>query len=132
MVHVLGLVHKGRQTRARKSWKYEEGYIKWFYRVSHPMIAIMRLLLNTQLMSLLIEEVVGEQQWVRQLPDQLQIILNIRVRVDSAMGHHDVFLSPIFTVCCRASSRSITICRRSQFPEGGLEVVVHKCIIFFF
>jgi hypothetical protein len=30
MVHVLDQTQRGRQARAWKPWKYEEGYIKWF------------------------------------------------------------------------------------------------------
>jgi hypothetical protein len=37
------------------------------------------------------EEVIVEPQWVRQIPDPLQIIDNIRHRVDSAMEVPDVF-----------------------------------------
>jgi len=37
------------------------------------------------------EEVIVEQQWARHPPDPYQIINNIKARVDSAMGHPDVF-----------------------------------------
>ena len=40
------------------------------------------------------EEVIVEQQWARHPPDPYQIINNIRARVDSAMGHPDVFGNP--------------------------------------
>jgi len=40
------------------------------------------------------EEVIVEQQWARHPPDSYQIISNIRARVDSAMGHPDVFGNP--------------------------------------
>jgi len=40
------------------------------------------------------EEVIVEQQWARHPPDSYQIINNIRARVDSAMGHPDVFGNP--------------------------------------
>lgn len=45
----------------------------------------------------LYEEVIVEQQWVKQLPDPLLIIDNIRAKVDSAITHSDVFSSPVFT-----------------------------------
>jgi len=40
------------------------------------------------------EEVIVEQQWAKHPPDPYQIISNIRARVDSAMGHPDVFGNP--------------------------------------
>jgi hypothetical protein len=43
----------------------------------------------------LYEEVIVEQQWARQPSDPFQIIGNIRVKVESAMGHPDVFSNPV-------------------------------------
>ena len=40
------------------------------------------------------EEVLVDQQSARHPPDPYQIISNIRARVDSAMGHPDVFGNP--------------------------------------
>jgi len=40
------------------------------------------------------EEVIVEQQWARHPPDPYQIINNIKARVDTAMGHPDVFHKP--------------------------------------
>jgi len=40
------------------------------------------------------EEVIVEQQWAKHPPDPYQIINNIRVRVDSAIVHPDVFHNP--------------------------------------
>lgn len=39
MVLVLDPAQRGRQTRVRKLWKYEEGYIRWLYRVCHPIMS---------------------------------------------------------------------------------------------
>jgi len=39
MVHVLTQAQRDRPTREEKPWKFEKGYIKWFYHVSHPMFS---------------------------------------------------------------------------------------------
>jgi len=41
------------------------------------------------------EEVIVEQQWARHPPDLFQVIGNIRVRVESALGVPDVFSNPL-------------------------------------
>jgi len=35
------------------------------------------------------------QQWAKRPPDPFQIIDNIRAKVESAMGHPDVFSNPV-------------------------------------
>jgi hypothetical protein len=97
MVHVLDQEQRCRQTRARKLWMCEEGYIKWFYRVSHHIMSEPAPAAEYIAHVPPYEEVIVEQQWVIQIPDPLNIIANIRARVDSAMGHPDVFSSPLFT-----------------------------------
>jgi len=42
------------------------------------------------------EEVIVEQQWARQVPDPLEIIENIRRKLDSAMSYPNVFTHSLF------------------------------------
>jgi len=74
------------------------GGTRWFIRVSHPIVNPLQPFLTTQLMPILVislyEEVLVEQQSAIHLPDTYQIIINIRARVDGAMGHPVVFHNP--------------------------------------
>jgi hypothetical protein len=59
--------------------------MNWFYKVSHPLMIAPAAIPDYTTPVPPYEEVVVEQQWVRQPPDLFQIIGNIRVRVESAM-----------------------------------------------
>jgi hypothetical protein len=73
--------------------------MKWFVRVSHPIVntpaAIPDYAADVPPRPVPpYEEVLVEHQWARHPPDPYQIISNIRARVDSAIGHPDVFGNP--------------------------------------
>ncbi|KEH33970.1 hypothetical protein MTR_3g456010 [Medicago truncatula] len=55
------------------------------------------------------EEIIVEQQWVRELSDPLQIIDNIRRRVNSAMSHPDVFTHPLFADIMKGTQSNYSI-----------------------
>jgi hypothetical protein len=38
-LHVLSQQERGEPVPKDKEWMHSNGYIKWFYRVSHPLIA---------------------------------------------------------------------------------------------
>jgi len=79
MVHVLDQAQRGGKTRGRKPWKYEEGYIKWFNRVSHPIMRDPASVAEYTTPVPPFAKVIVEQQWAIQVPDPLHIILNIKV-----------------------------------------------------
>jgi hypothetical protein len=73
--------------------------MKWFVRVSHPIVNPPAAIPDYAAAAPPrpvppFEEVLVEQQWARHPPDPYQIISNIRARVDSAIGHPDVFGNP--------------------------------------
>jgi len=73
--------------------------MRWFIRVSHlilnPHAAIPDYTADAHPRPVPpYEEVPVEQQWARDPPDPYQIIINIRARVDDAMGHLDVLHNP--------------------------------------
>jgi hypothetical protein len=73
--------------------------MRWFVRVSHPIVnphaAIPDYVADAPPRHVPpYEEVLVEQQWARHPPDPYQIISNIRARVDSAIGHPNVFGNP--------------------------------------
>jgi len=67
----------------------------WFYRVSHPIMSEIRLIAKYTTHVPPYEEVIIQQQWARQVPDPLQIIANIRARVELALDYPEVH--PFFT-----------------------------------
>jgi len=73
--------------------------MRWFVAVSHPIVNPHAVIPDYAAGAPLrpvppYEEVIVEQPWVRHPPDPYQIISNIRARVNSAMGHPDVFGNP--------------------------------------
>jgi len=69
----------------------------WFYNVSHLIMSDIAPVAEYTTPVPPYEEVIVQQQWARQVPDPLQIIANIIGKVESAMEHPDVFVSPVFT-----------------------------------
>jgi hypothetical protein len=66
--------------------------MKWFYRVSHPIMIDPAAVPEYTVLRLVYEDVIVEQQCARHPPDPFQIIQNIRAVVDSAMvGIPDVY-----------------------------------------
>jgi hypothetical protein len=98
-LHVLSHQQRGHPVPDNQPWAHTRGYMKWFVRVSHPIVnppaAIPDYAADAPPRPVpAYEEVLVEQQWARHPPDPYQIISNIRARVDSALGHPDVFGNP--------------------------------------
>ena len=69
--------------------------IKWFYRVSHPIMSASAPVAEYTASVPPYEKVIVEQQWARHLPNPFQIIDNIRRKVEGAMEIPDVFSNPL-------------------------------------
>jgi len=89
-VHDLSQQERGDPVSEDEVWKHEVGYIKWFYRASHPIMISPAPVADYTALVPPYEEVNVEQQWVRQ-----QIISNISARVESAMGVPYVFSNSV-------------------------------------
>lgn len=73
--------------------------MRWFISVSHPIVNPPAAILDYTAAAPPrpvppYEEVIVEQQWTIHPSDPYQILSNVRARVDSAMGHPDVFGNP--------------------------------------
>jgi len=95
-LHVLSHQERGHPVLDNQPWTHTRGYMKWFIKVSHPIVnppaAIQDYAANAPPRPIHpYEEVLVEQQWARHPTDPYQIINNIRARVDSAMAHPAVF-----------------------------------------
>ena len=98
-LHVLSHQLRGHPVPDNQLWAHTRGYIRWFIRVSHPIVNPPAAIPDyaTQAPPRPVppyEEVLVEQQWARHPPDPYQIINNIRARVDGAMRHPVVFHNP--------------------------------------
>jgi len=98
-LHVLSQHERGDLVPDNESWSASRGYMRWFVRVTHPIVnppaAIPDYTVNAHPRPVPpYEEVLVEQQWARHPPDPYQIINNIKARVDGAIGHPDVFRNP--------------------------------------
>ena len=85
VVHVLILEKRAEPVPEDEGWKHSKGYMKWFYRVSHPLMITPTAVLEYTVPRPPYEEVLVEQQWGRHPPDPFQIIQNIIAVVDSSM-----------------------------------------------
>lgn len=117
-VHALGQAQRGRHTTSRKQWKYDEGYIRWFYHVSHPIMSDLTFVAEYTAHVRPYEEVIVQQQWARQVPDSPHIIANIRARVAREMGHPDVFMSLVFTGVLQGIQLEYNILQEEAVPQG--------------
>ena len=73
--------------------------MRWFVAMSHPIVNSPAAIPDYAVTAPPhpvppYEEVIVDQQWARYPPDPYQVINNIRARVDSAMGHPDLFGNP--------------------------------------
>ncbi|RHN66929.1 putative immunoglobulin/major histocompatibility complex [Medicago truncatula] len=103
LLQTLGLLRQGTWLWPSQSLLYmssasRRGVI-YFCRVSHPIMnppaSIPDYTVDAHHRHVPpYEEVLVEQQWVRHPPDPYKIFINMRARVESAMGHPDVFSNP--------------------------------------
>jgi hypothetical protein len=71
VVHVLSQQERGDPVPKDEGWKHSKGYIKWLYKVSHPIMIVHAAVPNYTAHVPPYEEVIVEQQWARQTPDPL-------------------------------------------------------------
>ena len=90
-LHVLSHQRRGHPVPDNQLWAHTRGYMRWFVRVSHPIVNPPAAIPDYTADVPPYEEVIVELQWVKHPPDPYQIINNIRARVDGTMGHPDVF-----------------------------------------
>ena len=86
-LHVLSHQQRGPPVPDNQSWAHTRRYMRWFIRVSHPIVNPPAAILDYAAQAPPrpvppYEEVLVEQQWARHRPDPYQIISNIRARVE--------------------------------------------------
>jgi len=131
-LHILSHQQRGHPVPDNESWAHTRGYIRWFVRISHPIVnppvPIPDYAADAPPRPVPpYEEVLVEQQWAKHHPDSYQIISNIRARVDGAMTHPVVFHNPYEVIrlmqgiqsewCMLEQMRAPR--RRSRSPQDG-------------
>jgi hypothetical protein len=96
VVHVLSQQERGEPVPEDEGWKHSDGYIKWFYRVSHPIIAGPAPVPEYIAAKPVYQKIIVEQEWVRHPYDPLQVIGSMRARVEHALEIPEVVSNPLF------------------------------------
>jgi len=95
-LHVVSQQESGHQVPDDKSWKHSDRYIRWFYRVSHPLIANPALEHDIVISRPVYQDILVDHEWARHPPDPLQVISSMRGRVEHAMEIPEVVSNPHF------------------------------------
>jgi len=127
VVHVLGQQEKGEPVPE------DEGCIKWFYRVSHPLIVNPAPIPEYVAPRPVYQEVIVEQEWVRHPPDPLQVISSMRAIVEHAMEIPEVASNPLFfSAFWRVCGRIISCLTRCRFHRGrGVRARSNNRVLFY-
>ena len=96
VVHVLSRQDKGEPVPEDEGWKHSDGYMRWFYRVSHPLIVNPAPVPEYVAPRPVYQEVIVEQEWAKHSPNPLQVISSMRARVEHAMEIPEVTSNPLF------------------------------------
>jgi hypothetical protein len=106
-------VHGGRR-------KHLDGYIKWFYHVSHPLIVAPAPVPEYVVPRPVYQEILVEQEWARYPLNPLQVISSMRANVEHAMEIPEVVSNPLFFSILKGLGPSIACLTISRFHGGGV------------
>ncbi|RHN82296.1 hypothetical protein MtrunA17_Chr1g0208431 [Medicago truncatula] len=95
-LHVVSQQDMGEAVPDDEPWKHLDGYMRWFYRVSHPLIVGLAPVPQYVTPRLVYQKVIVEQEWARHPPDPLQVINSMRVKVEQTMEIPEVVSHPLF------------------------------------
>jgi len=88
--------HRGAQVPDDEPWRHSDRYIRWFYRVSHPIIVNPPPEPEITVPRPVYQDFLVDQNWGRHPPDPRQVISTMRERVEHALQILDVVLNPLF------------------------------------
>ena len=122
-LQVLSQQKRGDLVPDNESWDHSRGYMRWFVRVSHPIVnppAVIPDYTAAAHPRLVppYEEVIVQQQWVRHPSDPFQVISNMRGKVEHAMEIPEVVSMHSFSAFWRVSG-SIILCLTRCRLRGG-------------
>jgi len=94
-LHVVSQQKRGHQVPDDEPWKHLERYIRWFYRVFHPLIVNPAPESDIVMPRPVYQDILVDQDWARHPLDPLQVISNSD-RGEHAMEIPDVVSNPLF------------------------------------
>jgi len=95
-LHVVPQQQRGAHVPDDEPWKHSDSYIRWFYRVSHPLIVNPAPEPNIIMLRPVYQDILVDQEWARHPLDPLQVITSMRGRVEHAMQIPEVVSNPLF------------------------------------
>jgi len=125
-LHVVSQQQRGEPVLDDEPWKHLDGYIKWFYRVSHPLIVAPALVPGYVVPRHVYQEILVEQEGPDILPIHCmssaawETEWNMRWRFQRRFQIHS------FSAFSSASGPSIACLTVSQFHGGGVGIIVHR------
>ena len=94
-LHVVAQQHRGAQV-PNDDWRHSDRYIRWFYRVSHPIIVNPPLEPEITMSRHVYHDVLVDQDWGRHPPDPRQVLSTMRDRAEHAFQILEVVSNPLF------------------------------------
>jgi len=88
--------HRGHQVPDEEPWRHSDRYIRWFYRVSHPIIVNPPLEPEITMSRHVYHDVLVDQDWGRHPPDPRQVLSTMRDRAEHAFQILEVVSNPLF------------------------------------
>jgi len=95
-LHVVPQQQRGHQVPDDEPWKHLDRYIRWFYRVSHPLIVKPAPEPDIVMPRPVYQDILVNQDWARHPPDSLQVISSMKDRVEHVMEIPEVVSNPLF------------------------------------
>jgi len=95
-LHVVAQQHRGAHVPDDEPWKHSDRYIRWFYRVSHPLIVNPAPEPDITMPRAVYQDILVDQDWARHPPNPLHVISSMQRRVEHAMQIPEVVSNPLF------------------------------------
>jgi len=116
-LHVVAQQHRGAQVPDDEPWRHSDRYIRWFYRVSHPIIVNPPLEPEITVPRLVYQDVLVDQYWGRHPPDPRQVISTIRDKVEHALQILEVVSNPLFLGILEGLRSDYTVFDQQPVPR---------------
>jgi hypothetical protein len=116
-LHVVSQQERGDLVSDDEPWQHLDGYIRLFYRASHPLIVGPAPVPEYVAPKPVYQEVIVEQEWARHPPDPLQVISNMRTRTEQAMEIPEVVSHPLFFSILEVLQTDYSVFNQDPVPQ---------------
>jgi len=116
-LHVVAQQQRGDLVPDDEPCKHSDMYIRWFYRVSHPLIVNPAPEPDIVFPRPVYQDILVDQEWARQPLDPLQVISSMRDRVEHAMEMLEVVSNPLFFSILEGLRTEYSVFDHQQVPR---------------